>query len=110
MRLKPAVLDNPNAWRDGLLLSPSERFQLYLIKLAVCFAPSGLLALLALATGGWVVALVVTVIGGLAAFTFGSMIRSLKGALVAGVLVALGLITVQLILAWLANHPMLPGQ
>src|SRR3954468_16164432 len=103
MRLKPAVLDTPNAWRDGLLLTPSERFQLYLIKLGLCFAPSGLLALLAVATGGSVVALVVVVIAGLAAFTFGSMIRSLKGALVSGILVALGLIAVQLILAWLAN-------
>jgi hypothetical protein len=110
MRFRPAVLDNPNAWRDGLLLTAGERFQLYLIKTAVAFSPPLLLALIAVATGGYVVALVVGVIGVLAALTVGSSVKRLRGALAVGIVVAAGLILVNVILAWLANHPMLPGE
>ena len=104
------MLDNPNAFRDGLLLTQGERFQLFLIKVGVAFAPPLLLALVAVATGGYVVALVVVLIGGLAALTVGSSVRRLRGAVVVGCLVAVGLIAVNAILAWLTTHPMLPGE
>ena len=110
MRLKPTVLDNPNAFRDGLLLTQGERFQLFLIKVGLAFAPPLLLALVAVATGGYVVALVVVVIGALVAITAGSSVRRLRGALVVGCVVAAGLILVNVILAWLTTHPMLPGE
>jgi len=110
MRVKPAVLDNPNAFRDGLLLTQGERFQLFLIKVGLAFAPPLLLALVAVATGGYVVALVVVVIGGLAAITAGSSVRRLRGAVAVGCVVGAGLIVVNVILAWLTTHPMLPGE
>ena len=110
MRLRPAVLDNPNAFRDGLLLTAGERFQLFLIKVGLAFAPPLLVALVAVATGGYVVALVVLLIGGLAAITVGSSVRRLRAALVVGCVVAAGLIAVNVVLAWLTTHPMLPGE
>jgi hypothetical protein len=109
MRIKPAVLDNPNAYRDGLLLTPGERMQLYWLKTAAAFAAPLLLALVALATGGDVVAVVVAIVGALAALTVGSSVRRFRGAFAVGVVVALGLILVNAILAWLTTHPMLPG-
>jgi hypothetical protein len=109
MRLRPAVLDNPNAYRDGLLLTAGERFQLFVLKVAAAFAAPLLLALAAVATGGYVVALVVAIVGALAALTVGSSIRRFRGAFAVGVVVALGLILMNAILAWLSTHPMLPG-
>jgi hypothetical protein len=108
-RFRPAVLDNPNAYRDGLLLTTGERAQLFLIKLALAFAPSLLLALVAVATGGYVVALVAAIVGGLTALTAATSVRRLRGALVVGLTVAAGLVVVNLVLAWLTTHPMLPG-
>ena len=52
----------------------------------------------------------VVVIGGLAAITAGSSVRRLRGAVAVGCVVGAGLIVVNVILAWLTTHPMLPGE
>jgi hypothetical protein len=95
---------------DDLLLTTGERFRRFCRYLGLGSGPSVLLALFILVTGDAVVAGVVGGIGVFVALSIATSVRSERGALIAGVVVAAGLLFMQLALAWLAGHPILPGQ
>jgi hypothetical protein len=96
---------------DDLLLTTGERFGRFCRYLGLGSGPSFGLALLILLTGGGVlVAAVVAGVGAFTALSIATSVRSGRGALIAGIVVAGGLLFMQIVLAWLAGHPILPGE
>jgi apolipoprotein N-acyltransferase len=94
---------------DGLLLTRRERLRMYTERTALVVGPSLMLALVALAVGQWVVAVVVVAIAGITALALGSAVRSRVGAAVLGVLLVAGLVLVLLAISWLGSHPIQRG-
>jgi hypothetical protein len=92
------------------LLTSGQRFRRFCRYLGLASAPSVLLALFILATGAPVVAGVVAGVGAFVALAIATSARSERGALWAGIFVAGGLLFMQIALAWLAGHPILPGE
>jgi len=94
---------------DGLLLTRRERLRGYSEKTALVLAPSLVLALVVLALGGWVDAVVVTAVAGLTAFALGSTVRTRVGAAVIGLLLAAAIIGFLLAASWVISHPIQRG-
>jgi hypothetical protein len=97
------------ALSDDLLLTSRQRFARFFRYLGLASAPSVLLALVVL-VDDVVVAGVIAGVGVFVGFSIATSVRSDRGALVAGTVVAVGLLVFQFFLAWLANHPILPGE
>jgi hypothetical protein len=94
---------------DGLLLTRRERLRKYSERTALVVGPSLVLALVALAIGQWVVAVVVVAIAGITALAIGSAVRTRTGAAVLGVLLVVGLVLILLAISWLGSHPIQRG-
>jgi hypothetical protein len=94
---------------DDLLLTSGERFRRFCRYLGLGSLPSLLLALFILVTGDAVVAGVVAGVGSFVALSIAITVRSDRAALIAGLVVAGGLLLMQIALAWLGSHPILPG-
>jgi hypothetical protein len=94
---------------DGLLLTRRERFRSYSEKTALVVGPSLVLALVALALGLWVDAIVVVAIAGMTALALGSAVRTRVGAAVMGLLLVAGIVLILLAVAWLISHPIQRG-
>jgi hypothetical protein len=94
---------------DGLLLTRRERLRNFTERTALVVGPSLVLALVALALGQWVVAVVVVAIAGITAIALGSAVRTRTGAAVLGVLLVAGLILILLAVSWLGSHPIQHG-
>jgi len=90
---------------DGLLDTRSQRARRLAVRTGLGTAPSFLLALAFLALGGGVVGVAVAILG----LSIGTSARTDRGAAVAGVVVAAALFLLQIVLAWIASHPILPG-
>ena len=95
---------------DDLLLTPGERFGRFGRYLGLASLPTLLLALVVLATGGGFVAAIVAGVGVFIALSIATSVRTSRGALWAGIFVAVGLLVVQIVLAWLVSHPILPDE
>jgi hypothetical protein len=94
---------------DDLLLTQRERFGRFWRFLSLGSAPSLVLALLILIDDA-VVAGVVAGLGVFVALSIATSVRSNRAALVAGTVVAIGLLVMQIVIAWMSNHPILPGE
>jgi hypothetical protein len=94
---------------DGLLLTRRERVGGFLERSAIATAPSLVVALLPVASGQWVTAAAVVLFGVLCGLGIGSSVRSVRGAVGAGVFVAALQLGFDLWLAYAASHPVLPG-
>jgi hypothetical protein len=95
---------------DDLLLTSGQRFLRFCRYLGLASGPSILLALVILVTGDPVVAGVVAGLGAFVGLAIATSARSERGALWAGIFIAAGLLFMQIALAWLAGHPILPGE
>jgi hypothetical protein len=94
---------------DGLLLSPRDRLLLFLEKCGYTLGPTVALALIALVTGGGVVAVAILALGGLIGIAAATSARTRRGAIVAGLVTAAFVFAVQVVIAWFVSHPILPG-
>jgi hypothetical protein len=94
---------------DDLLLTTSERFGRFARYLGIASLPSLVVALLILATGGGLVAGVVAGAGIFMALSIATTVRTTRGAVWAGVIVAIALVVIQITLAWFVSHPILPA-
>lgn len=94
---------------DGYLLTRRERFRNYSEKTALVVGPSLVLALVALALGLWVDAVVVIAIAGITALALGSALRTRVGAAVMGLVLVAGIFLFLLAVAWLGSHPIQRG-
>jgi hypothetical protein len=94
---------------DGLLLTRRQRLRSYGEKTALVVGPSLVLALVVLALGLWVDALVVVAIAGLAALALGSAVRTRVGAAILGFAVLAGNVAFLVVAAWLISHPIQKG-
>jgi hypothetical protein len=90
---------------DGLLLTRRERLRLYWEKVALGFAPSLLLGVVALAVGAGAVGWMILIFGALLGFFVASAARKLRGAAIGGVVCAVILFLFQLVVAWFVGHP-----
>lgn len=93
---------------DGLLLTRRERTTRLFRNLAGAYGPSAVVALAAVWVDS-VLAVVIAVLAALVAFPIATSVRTLRGALTGGVILAGALILLQVVLAWFLNHPVLPG-
>jgi hypothetical protein len=94
---------------DGLLLTRRERLRNYTERTGLVVGPSLVLALVALALGLWVDAVVVVAIAGITALALGSAVRSRAGAAVLGVFLLAGIFLLLLAISWVASHPIQRG-
>ena len=94
---------------DGLLLTRGERLQRFLARTGLALAPSAVLAVVAFAIGAGAVGVAILLIASVAAWVTGQSARTLRGAAIAGLVVCGLIFLVQLVLAWLGTHPILPG-
>jgi hypothetical protein len=92
---------------DGLLDSRREKARTLGLKVLYANGPVAALALLVLATGGGVVAAVAAAFGFLISLSIVTSVRTPRGALRAGIVVAVGLLFCLLAVAWLVSHPIL---
>jgi hypothetical protein len=90
---------------DGLLLTRRERLKLFWGRLGGGMGPPLLLAVVVAGLGGGAVAVAIAVLGVLLGLVVATNAKSNRGALVAGVAVAVALFVLQLAIAWLASHP-----
>jgi uncharacterized membrane protein YdbT with pleckstrin-like domain len=90
---------------DGLLLTRRERLKLFWGRLGGGMGPPLLLAVVVAGLGGGAVAVAIAVLGVLLGLVVATNAKSNRGALVAGVAVAVALFVLQLVIAWLASHP-----
>jgi hypothetical protein len=95
---------------DGLLDTRSQKARRLAVRTAAGTAPSLLLALVFLGLGGGVVGVAVAIMGMLLGISIGTSARTDRGAAVAGLVVAAALFLLQVVLAWIASHPILPGE
>ncbi len=91
------------------MLTRRERLRRYGERTALLVGPSLVLALVALAVGQWVVAVVVVAIAGITALALGSAVRTRVGAGVLGALLVVGLVLILLAISWLGSHPIQRG-
>jgi hypothetical protein len=90
---------------DGLLLTRRERLRLFWGRLGGGMGPALLLAVVVAALGGGAVAVAIAVLGTLLGLVIATNAKSNRGALIAGLSIAVGLFSLQLVIAWLAGHP-----
>ena len=94
---------------DGLLDTRSQKAKAALVKTACGTGPSLLLAAAVLALGGGATGWAVAIFGGLLGLSIATSVRTERGALIAGLIVAAALLLFQIVLAWFVSHPILPG-
>jgi hypothetical protein len=94
---------------DGLLLTRRQRLRGYGERTCLIIGPSVVLALVALALGLWVDAVVVVAIAGLTALAMGSTVRSRVGAAVFGFVLMAAIIVFLILAAWVISHPIQRG-
>ena len=94
---------------DGLLLTRRERLRRYGERTALVVGPSLVLALVALALGLWVDAIVVVAIAGITALALGSAVRTRGGAAVIGLVLVAGIFLILFVISWIASHPIQRG-
>jgi hypothetical protein len=94
---------------DGLLLTRRERFRIYTERTGLAFAAPAALVVVALALRAPAVAVAMAVVGGMLAVAIGTSVRTRAGAAFGGLVVAAALYVLNLALAWLGTHPILPG-
>ena len=90
---------------DGLLLTRRERVRLYWQKVALGYAPSLLLGVVALAVGAGAVGWMILGFGALLGFFVASSARKLRGAAIGGAVCGVFLFLFQLVVAWFVGHP-----
>ena len=90
---------------DGLLLTRRERLRLFWTKLGCAYAPPLLLGLISLALGAGAVAWMILIVGALLAFFVATSAKTVRGALIAGLVCAALLFLFQAVVAWFASHP-----
>jgi hypothetical protein len=90
---------------DGLLLTRRERVRLFWSKLGCGYGPQLLLGLTSLALGAGAVGWMILIVGALLAVFVASSAKTVRGALLGGVVCAALLFVFQLVVAWFASHP-----
>ena len=90
---------------DGLLLSRKEKLRVFWLKFLYGAGPSLLLVITALAIGAGAVGWSIAVFGVLLGFLIATSARTYRGALRAGVAVAVVLFLFQIVVAWFVTHP-----
>lgn len=90
---------------DGLLLTRKERLRVFWLKLAGAVGPSLVLVVLAVSVGAGAVGWSIAVFGLLLGFLVATTARTVRGALLAGIVVAAVLLAFQVVVAWLITHP-----
>ena len=90
---------------DGLLLTRRERVRLYWQKVALGYAPSLLLGVVALAVGAGPVGWMILAFGALLGLFVASSARKLRGAAIGGLVCGVVLFLLQLLIAWFVGHP-----
>jgi hypothetical protein len=93
---------------DGLLLTRGERLQRFVARAGLALAPSAVLAAVAFGVGAGAVGIAILVLAAVAAWVTGQSARTLRGAAIAGLVVCGLVFLLQLVLAWLGTHPILP--
>jgi hypothetical protein len=94
---------------DGLLLTRRERARLFWSKFAGGVGPSLIVAIAALAIDGGATAWAIAIFGVLIGLIVAWSARTVRGALIGGLVVAALLIVFQIVVAWFFTHPVLPG-
>jgi hypothetical protein len=92
---------------DRLLWTRRQKAVDFLLKVAGSVGPTIGLAVAILATGGRATAIAVLVFGGLIAFAIATGVRTARGALVGGLVIAGVILALQLAVAWLIDNPIL---
>jgi hypothetical protein len=92
---------------DRLLWTRRRKARDAALKLSGALAPVALLVLLVVATGGRATAIAVGVFGALVALVVAADVRTPRGALIGGTVIALVLLALQIAVAWLIDHPIL---
>ena len=95
------------AMSDGLLLSRRERLARFETRFGAGLGPSLALVAAAFALGADAVGIAIAVTAVLCALLVGTSARTLRGAVVAGLAIAVALFLFQLVLAWFITHPVL---
>ena len=85
-----------------------ERCVDFFEKLGLAVGPTAAIALLALATGLPVTAIVYGFLGGLIGLCGATSVETRRGALVAGIATLVFLLAVGIAVNWLGDHPILP--
>jgi hypothetical protein len=90
---------------DGLLLTRKERLRVFWLKFGGAVGPSLLLVVAAFGLGAGAVGWSIAVFGVLLGFLVATSARTYRGALIAGIAVALVLLVFQIVVAWFITHP-----
>jgi hypothetical protein len=94
---------------DGLLLTRKERMSFFGVRFAAGVGPALAVAAIALALGGGAAAWAIAIFGVLIGLLVATSARTLRGALIGGLVTAGLLIVFQVVVAWFFTHPVLPG-
>jgi hypothetical protein len=94
---------------DGLLLTRKERISFFWLRFAAGVGPALVVAAIALALGGGAAAWAIAIFGVLIGLLVATSARTLRGALIGGLVTAALLIAFQIVVAWFFTHPVLPG-
>jgi hypothetical protein len=94
---------------DGLLLTQKERIRSFWLKFAGGVGPALAVAVVALAIGGGSGAWAIAIFGILIGIVVATSTRTVRGALIGGLVVAGLLIAFQIVVAWFFAHPVIPG-
>ena len=92
---------------DGLLLSRRERLARFETRFGAGLGPSLALVGAAFALGADAVGIAIAVTAVLCAVLVGTSARTVRGAVVAGLAIAVALFVFQLVSAWFITHPVL---
>ena len=90
---------------DGLLLSRKEKLRVFWLKFAYGSGPSFVLVVTALALGDGAVGWSIAVFGVLLGFLVATSARTYRGAVTAGIVIAVVLFLFQVVVAWFVTHP-----
>jgi hypothetical protein len=90
---------------DGLLLTGKERLRLFWLKVGAGVGPALAVAVVALALGGGSVAGTIAIFGVLIGLLVATNARTVRGAVIGGIVVAALLVVFQVIVAWFVAHP-----
>jgi hypothetical protein len=90
---------------DGLLLTRRDRLRRFWSKLGCAYGPPLLVGLGALALGGGAVGWMILIVGALIALVVATSAKTVRGALIGGLVCAAVLFVFQLVVAWFASHP-----
>jgi hypothetical protein len=90
---------------DGLLLTRKERLRVFWLKFAAAVGPALVLVVVAVALGDGAVGWSIAAFGLLLGFLVATTARTIRGALVAGLVIAVVLLVFQIVVAWFVTHP-----